>query len=192
MKRNIFFASLIIAIITGCGQQRDSSTTSSSNDSVKRTNVVLDSSLLDPYHLRPKDSKSVDDYSSDSVRKALWTQYDSISDIRKGISDSLRNCKTRDEKYFYNVCDGKLDHMQSAIMNNTNGILLADLKKHSEALDTVIEQNSGNLKRIEKFTRVLGGMSKWICRTVDVATFLIGRGILKPKIPSPVSLGAIN
>ncbi len=118
------------------------------------------------------------------IRFALWNQYDSIEILRKDIPDSIANCQNRDERRYYNLCDAKLEHMQSDIRNQSDSILLLQLRAHTASLNDVIVSNAGNLKRIERFTNTLKDVSFGISKTVEMSTMLISRGIIKPRIPA--------
>ena len=166
MKNNIILIAIVCFILASCNNGAESTKRVSSQDS---TSVRADSILI----------------RNDSIRMALWAQYDSISKIEAILPDSLSNATTNQEIVFYTKCKINLNNMKSDIRNQVDSILLGDLKIHVTDLTTVIEKNTKNLKRIEKFTSVLSKVSRWITNTVNVASILISKGLIKPKISSP-------
>jgi F0F1-type ATP synthase membrane subunit b/b' len=105
-----------------------------------------------------------------AVQAQLWAQYDSIREIRQSIPDSIAHATSREERYYYNTADGKLEHIQSDIRNQSDSILLSQLKLHVSDLADVIVTNEANLRRLENFTRVLKKITFGISQATNLAT----------------------
>ena len=173
---------LHLCLLLSCFVLTNCTSHGSSNDSTEpvATNQA-DTNKTD--YITPDKEKAL--ASQEAIQQALWEQYDSIKLIRSAIPDSIANCKSRQERYYYNVSDGKLDHIQSDIRNLSDSILLAQLKVHVADLSDVISANATSLNRLDKFTSVLKKLTFGISKTIGMATILLTNGLVHPKISLP-------